>query len=282
MISLLEVVRRSTGFLEKAGLESPRLDAEWLIAHALGLKRMQLYLQFERPLTEQELAAIRPLVRRRGKREPLQHILGESEFLGLALKVDPRALIPRPETEELADWLARQTPPPATVLDLGTGTGALALAMAKSFPEAAVTATDRSPTALDLARENAERTGLASRIRFVDSDWYGALGAGERFDWIVSNPPYLTGEEWAEARPEVNRFEPREALVAEERGLADLLTILEGASHRLRSGGLLALETGLDQHAALRERAGRLGFADCRSLPDMSGRDRFFTARWQG
>src|SRR5437870_6433739 len=149
MLTVLEIIKRTTGFFEQRGVESARLNAELLIGHALGLKRMQLYIQFERPLTEAELEKIRPLVKRRGIREPLQYIMGETEFFGLKLKVDRRALIPRPETERLIELVVgKVTSAPVSILDLGTGSGAIALALAKTWPDATVTAVEKSEQAL--------------------------------------------------------------------------------------------------------------------------------------
>jgi release factor glutamine methyltransferase len=240
---------------------------------------MQVYLAFERPLTAPELAQIRELVRRRGRREPLQHLLGSVEFHGLHLKVDGRALIPRPETELLvATVLARRAAGPARILDLGTGGGAIALALAQAWPGAAVTAVDRSPDALALAAENAAATGLGARVRFLGSDWFSALAPGETFDLIVANPPYLSAEEVAAAAPEVRDFDPAAALAAGEGGLADLRAILLGARARLAPGGWLALETGVDHHPALAALARSAGYARSESLPDLTGRNRFFLA----
>jgi len=279
MHTLLEIVQRTTEFLTRKGVESPRLNAELIIGHALGLPRMQLYLQFERPLTEPELASLRPLVKRRGDREPLQHVLGELEFAELKLKVDRRALIPRPETEMLVAVLReRLQPPPRRVLDLGTGSGAIALALAHAWPEAAVVAVDRSADALALAGENATSTGLASRVRLLESDWFSALAPGERFDLIVSNPPYLAPEEVASADPEVRDHEPRVALTPGPDALADLTRIVRGAPERLAPGGLLACETGPGQHAALGALAASCGYARSESLPDLAKRERFFLA----
>jgi release factor glutamine methyltransferase len=277
--TLLEVVTKTTDFLRGRGVESARLNAELLIGHALGLKRMQLYLQFERALTEPELEKIRPLVRRRGKREPLQHILGEVEFGGLRLKSDRRALIPRPETELLVETiLARRPEPPARVLDLGTGSGAIALALARAWPGAEVTAVEASEEALALARENAEAAGLAVRVAWLHSRWFEEVPGGARFDVIVSNPPYLSFEEAAEAPPEVREFEPAAALVAADGGLADLRLILREAPARLAPGGLLALETGPGQHAELLALAEAAGLTGAESLRDLAGRDRFILA----
>lgn len=279
MLTVLEIIKRTTGFFEQRGVESARLNAELLIGHALGLKRMALYLQFERPLTESELEQIRPLVKRRGNREPLQYITGETEFAGLKLKVDARALIPRPETERLVELLPGKLPaPPARILDLGTGSGALALALAKIYPDATVTAVDLSEAALALARENAAATGLAARVTFLASDWFAVLPAGAQFSLIVANPPYLSDEETVAAQPEVKDFEPRAALSAGPDGAAALERIIGGARPHLAPGGVLACETGIAQHPALLALAAQAGFARTESLRDLTGRDRYLLA----
>jgi release factor glutamine methyltransferase len=279
MLTVLEIIKRTTEFFEKRGVESARLNAELLIGRALELKRMQLYLQFERPLTEAELEKIRPLVKRRGNREPLQYILGETEFAGLRLKVDRRALIPRPETEYLVELLTGKfTTPPAAVLDLGTGTGALALALAAKYPEACVVALDKNSDALALATENATALNLVSRVRFVLSDWFSMLARDERFNLIVANPPYLTDTEVKEAAPEVREHEPLSALVASDEGRADLEHILREGRTFLHAGGLLACETGIAQHARLAGVAREYGYARTESLRDLTGRDRYLLA----
>jgi len=279
MHTLLEIIQRTTDFFAKRGIESPRLNAELLIGHALGLGRMQLYLQFERPLTEPELAKLRPLVKRRGDREPLQHVIGETDFAGLRLKVDRRALVPRPETEMLVTLLVeRLNPPPARVLDLGTGSGAIALGLAKAWPAAAVRAVDVSSEALALARENAAAAGLDGRVQFRESDWFAAVPAGEEFELIVSNPPYLSEAEVAEAQPEVKDFDPRRALTPGTDALAALRLILREARGRLAPGGLLACETGVGQHAELQRLAAELGYVRAESILDLTKRERFFLA----
>jgi release factor glutamine methyltransferase len=279
MLTVLEVIKKTTDFFAAKGIESPRLNAELLVGHALALKRMQLYLQFERPLTAAELELIRPLVRRRGLREPMQYIVGTTDFFGLKLKVDRRALIPRPETERLLEVVtSRQVSPPATILDLGTGSGAIALALAQHFPTAAVTAVDSSDAALALAGENAAACGLAERVTLLRSNWYADLPPEGRYELIVANPPYLSAEEMARAAPEVNGHEPAQALTAAEGGLADLRAILAGAPRFLAAGGWLALETGIAQHAELARLAVDAGFKRTESLPDLTGRDRFLLA----
>ena len=283
MITVLAVVQKTTDFLAAKGVESARLNAELLIGHALGLKRMQLYLQFERELPETDLEKIRPLVKRRSQREPLQHILGETEWSGVKLKVDRRALIPRPETEFLIELLeTRLVPsPPTRILDLGTGTGAIALALAKRFPEATVVAVDARDDALALAAENARALGLDSRVSLVKSSWYTALTAGatEPFDLIVSNPPYLTAAETAAAEPEVRVYEPATALTAAEAGMADLRVIIAGAVAWLKPDGWLALETGIAQHPDLVQLLAIAGWVGVESKRDLTDRDRFIFAR---
>jgi len=279
MLTVLEVIKKSAEFLAGKGIESPRLQAELLAGHALGLKRMQLYLQFERPLKDSELAVIREYVRRRGLKEPTQYITGEAEFLGIKLKVDRRALIPRPETELLVETAIKLlSTPPGRALDLGTGGGAIALALAAAWPSAVVTAVDESPAALELARENLAAAELEGRVEFLQSDWFSGLPEGSRFGLIVGNPPYLSEEEVAQAAPEVREHEPAGALRSDNEGRADLEVILAAAPKYLAEGGLLALETGIGQHDRLLAVAAAEGYTRVESRRDLTGRDRFIFA----
>jgi release factor glutamine methyltransferase len=279
MLSLLEIIKKTTGFLEAKGVENPRFNAELLIGRALGLPRMQLYLQFERLLTEPELESIRPLIKRRSQREPLQYILGETEFFHLKLKVDRRALIPRPETEQLCELITQRLPaPPAAILDLGTGGGAIALALAAFYGQAVVTALDVSEESLALARENAAALGLDGRTRLLRSDWFAALEPDARFDLIVANPPYLSELETAATMPEVREHEPRVALSPGREGTEALAHILAEAPRFLTKEGLLAFETGINQHSMLREWAAAAGFTRVESCRDFSGRERHLLA----
>ena len=275
MLTIREIKDRTETFFKSKGVPNPRLDADTLIAHSLGMKRLELYLDMDRPLTEAQLAELRPLVKRRAAREPLQYILETVDFSGMLLKVDRRALIPRHETEELVEHIGEMlNDAPATILDLGTGSGALALALARKYPEAAVTAVDASGEALALAQENAAALELSERVRFYEGSWFEPLPADARFDLIVANAPYLTTAEMATAEPEVMKYEPKMALVSGTEGLDDLRVILRAAGHHLNPSGLLALETGIDQSEQLKEMASQFGLKG-ESHQDLSGRPRF-------
>lgn len=280
MLTIREIKQKTEAFFKDKGVPNPKLDTDILIAHSLGIKRLELYLDLDRPLTEAELTALRPLVKRRSQREPLQYIVETVEFMGLELKVDSRALIPRNETEELVELLRERVgeTTPRRILDLGTGSGALALALATEYPEAAIVAVDLSAEALSLAQENAEKLGLQDRVSFYEGSWFAPIPEGEQFDWIVSNPPYLTEEEMTTAEPEVVGHEPKTALVSGLDGLDDLRIIFQEASQFLQSGGLLAVETGIDQHGVLDVLAQSVGFQG-ESCEDLSGRARFYFAR---
>ena len=227
--------------------------------------------------------SLREKVRRRGLREPLQYVLGTAPFHDLTLKVDSRVLVPRPETEQMAERIRECLEgAPKRIVDLGTGSGALALCLALVYTEAEVLGVDASPDALDVARSNAEAASLSGRVNFLRSDWFASVPAGQRFDLIVSNPPYLTEDEWASAAPEVRNHEPKIALVSADDGCGDLERILEESRVRLEPAGHLVLETGIDQHARLMAKAESLGYVDIESLKDWSDRDRFLWMRGSG
>ncbi|HEX6115566.1 MAG TPA: peptide chain release factor N(5)-glutamine methyltransferase [Solirubrobacterales bacterium] len=251
-----------------AGAGSPRLDAELLLAAATGLDRARLAAEPELPVEPGPAREFAAMVRRRIAREPVAYILGRKGFRRLDLATDPRALIPRPETELLVEVGLELAP--ATVLDVGTGSGALALALADELPGAAVTATDTSAGALRLAAENAERLGLADRVRFE----LGSLPDGGRFDLLVANLPYVTEAEWAGLEPEISRYEPRSALVPGPSGLEAIEAVLGELSLGRCAAAAVALEVGAGQARAVAELVRRAGFGSVEARPDLAGIDR--------
>ena len=279
-MTVLDVLQSTTAYFKKRKIDSPRLNAEHLLAHALGRKRLELYLDFERELAEPELAPLRELVRRRGEGEPLQHLLGTVEFCGQIFLCDKRALVPRPETEELVELLISNFQFPISnfrVLDVGTGSGVIALALAKEFPEAKISGVDISDNALALARENAERLGLNDRVRFKKSDLLQDIG--ETFDLIVANLPYIAAQDRHTLSREVLR-DPKVALFAGAQGDELVRALIDQAPVRLRPGGMLALEIGIGQSEALLSILAEKKYRDIYSKNDYSGRPRFLFARY--
>jgi release factor glutamine methyltransferase len=272
-LSVGDVLRRAAEHLGKTS-ETGRLDAELLLAHTLGRQRIELYTDFDRPLSSQELDAYREAVARRARHEPVAYILGEWGFRRLTLKVDRRALIPRPETEivvERALSHLRGLDAPE-VLDVGTGTGAIALAIADEQPGASVTAIDVSTDALALARENVERTGLA--VELLEHDAAGGLPGGP-YDLVVSNPPYVEPTELETLMPDVRDYEPHIALVGDR--MTEI--VAEAALDALRPGGHLVLEIGDGQALETAATLAGLGYADVVTTPDLAGRDRVVEGR---
>jgi release factor glutamine methyltransferase len=271
-----EVLRRANHHLTAKGSDTPRLDAELLLAHALGRQRIELYTDFDRPLNPGELATFRQLISRRARLEPVAYILGEWGFRRLMLKVDGRALIPRPETEIVVECcLERLSGLEAPrVLDVGTGSGAIALALVDEHPGVEVTAIDVSPEAVALARENAQAAGV--EIDLFEHDLHTGLPGGE-FDLVVSNPPYVAAEELATLMPDVRDYEPHVALVGE--GVTE--AVAAGARAVLRRGGWLVLEVHDDQAQGTRQALERLGYLDCTVTRDLAQRERVVEGRWQ-
>lgn len=279
MMTVLEVLGAATAYLQKQGVESPRLNAEHLLAHALGKKRrMDLYLEFDRPLGEAERAPLRDFVKRRSEGVPLQHLLGTVDFLGQEFLCDGRGLIPRPETEELVELVLKMAPDARTFLDVGTGSGVIALSLALARPAAEVVACDVSPKALDLASENRARHGLENRVRLLESDLlHGVEGV---FDVVVANLPYIPAGEIASLPGEV-RHDPVSALDGGEDGLRLIERLLDGVPDRLKSPGLLALEIGYDQSKRVEGMLRERGFHGVETHRDHQGHGRFAIA-WAG
>ncbi len=276
-MTVLEAIQKSADFLAKKGVASSRLNAELLLAHLLQMPRMKLYLNFDRVLAVAEIDALRELIKRRGQREPVQHITGSTSFCGLEIIVNRHALVPRPETELLAElgwqYLSAQNPTPVTVLDFGTGTGCIAIAIAAKCPDARITALDLSSEALELARENALKNRVAQQIEFLQGDGFAVLAEWcgcpqglepsspnglpgislPQFDLIVSNPPYIASSEISTLEPEVRDFDPSLALDGGVDGLGFYRRLAVGTRPFLKPAGKIMLEFGDGQAEAIKK-----------------------------
>jgi release factor glutamine methyltransferase len=282
--TVLELVGWTANYLKEKGFHNARLNAELLLAGSLGLKRLDLYLQHDRPLRPDELADFKARLLRRAKREPLQYIDGHAAFRDLTLRVDPRVLIPRPETESLVqavlDWAAGRDG--LTALDVGTGSGAIALALASEGPFRRVVATDVSADALEVARANVAAVEAGAEVELRLGSLFDAV-ADERFDVIVSNPPYVDDEERGALDAEVRDWEPAGALFAGAGGLDVIRPLVAAAPAHLAPGGLLAMEIGAAQADAVRELVRATGaFAEAEVRKDLAGRDRIVLAELAG
>src|SRR5512133_4182356 len=279
-MTVLEVLSSTTGYFQKRHIDSPRLNAEHLLAHVLGRKRIDLYLDFERRLRESELAPLRELVKRRGSGEPLQHLLGTVEFCGRSFRCDKRALVPRPETEQLVELLISHFKSEiaySRMADVGTGSGVIALTLAAEFPKADIVGTDISEDALMLARENAGRLGLADRVRLLQSNLLENVQPG--FDLIVANLPYVSTEDRQNLSREV-LHDPEVALFAGARGDELLRQLIAQAPSRRRPGGMLAMEIGIGQSEPLVAALAEKNYRDIWTEKDYSGVIRFLFARY--
>ncbi|HJW39084.1 MAG TPA: peptide chain release factor N(5)-glutamine methyltransferase [Candidatus Udaeobacter sp.] len=279
-MTVLEVLQATTAYFKKHNIENPRLNAEHLLAHMLRRKRIELYLEFERELTEAELAPLRELVKRRGEGEPLQHLLGNVEFCGLIFLCDKRALVPRPETEQLVELLIsnfKSQISNSRMVDVGTGSGVIALSLAAKFPDVEVLAVDISDDALALAQENAARLNLADRVRFLKSNLLENVEG--TFDLVVANLPYVSKQ----ARDTLSRevlHDPVVAVFASGCGDELIRELIAQAPARLRPGGMLAVEIGIGQSDALLSTLAEKNYRDIYSKTDYSGVTRFLFARY--
>lgn len=281
MKTLLEILNHCRGYLARHGVPSPRVEAEHLVAHGLGVpQRLGLYLQFDRPLPERELTVLRQLLRRRAAGEPLQYITGSAGFFKGELLVGPGVLIPRPETERLVEVALDRYPGAGPILDLCTGSGAIALALAGELPEAEIVATDISPDALSWAERNRDRyaPGTGATVRFLSGDLFAPVG-DRRFALITANPPYVTDAEFAALPPEIRNHEPAGALVAGVDGLDLVRRIAEGAPSHLLPGGWLVCEIGETQAAAVTECFTAAGLCEPEIIRDYNQRDRVVAAQ---
>jgi release factor glutamine methyltransferase len=262
-----------------AGLPLDPLENRILLCHATGLSRVQLITRAEQGLREDEAQQLAELVRRRLAGEPIAYIVGKREFFGLDFDVTEAVLIPRPDTELIVELALERLPPQGRMLDMGTGSGAIAVSVAHSRPDALVTALDVSDAALEVARRNAINNQAA--VRFLRSDWFGALGDEDSFELIASNPPYIAAGDAHLAQGDL-RFEPAGALTDHADGLSALRTIIEGSPRHLVPGGWLLLEHGYDQAESVRALLDAAGYAEVQSWRDLGGIERVSGGRYQG
>jgi release factor glutamine methyltransferase len=275
-VRILDVINKTTPFFENHGIEKPRLNIELLLSHLLQKRRLDLYLEFERELDEPTLEKLRELVKRRAAGEPLQYITGETEFSGLTFTVDPRVLIPRPETELLVEVVLQRKP--SKIVDVGTGSGCIAISIAKRLPSVEIWALDVSAEALEVAVANAARHGAEKNIRFLQSNLLEKLPDSFTADAVVSNPPYVASGELAKLPREVKDFEPVRALVAGEDGLEVIHRLVVETKRVLSPAGFVALEIGAGQRAAVVELLGRNDFDVAEVLKDLQGHERVVVA----
>ena len=281
-MTVLEAIQRSAEFLGKKGVDSPRLQSELLLAHVLKLPRLKLYLEFERQLADTETGALRDFVKRRGSREPLQHILGNTCFCGLDIAVNYNVLIPRPETELLAElaWkFLNQVPDEQPrFLDFGTGSGCIAIAVCQFAPKARGIALDKSAEALAVARENADKNSVSGRIEFLQSDGFASLPPGHCFHLIVSNPPYIPAPEIATLQEEVQKYDPHAALDGGADGLDFYRLLAREAAGFLMPGGKFTAEFGEGQATAISRIFTEADWTVEQIVKDFTDRERFIVA----
>ncbi|MBF0178158.1 MAG: peptide chain release factor N(5)-glutamine methyltransferase [Magnetococcales bacterium] len=272
-----ELLQWTAGWLAGRGVEAPRLDGELLLAEVLGVRRIDLFLDPDRPLVASELAAFKLLLKRRAAREPLAYILGHREFWTLDLHVTPGVLIPRPESECLVEAVLEHLPKrqsPLAILDVGVGSGAILFSLLTEYPLARGVGIDMAAAPLACARKNADRLVLSDRVEIRAGDLFAPLTSGERFDVIVANPPYIAAGEWAGLQPEVRDWEPRESLLGGDDGLAVYRRLVPAARHFLQPKGLLIVEIGMQQGEAVRQEMVQAGFEGVIVLEDYGHRPR--------
>jgi release factor glutamine methyltransferase len=276
MITVLESINRSSEFLKNKGIESPRINAELLLAHILNCKRLNLYLAFDRPLTEEELEKYRSLLKRRINFEPLQYIIGKVEFYGIDFIVNSSVLIPRQETEILVETIIEQykSNDSLKILDIGTGSGNIAVSLAKNLDKSSVMALDISEEALKTAKENALLNSVSDKIEFIKNDFLNEEFNNHDFDIVVSNPPYVSINEFETLRPELKTYEPKIALTDYNSGLSFYKRISERSGSLLKQGGNLFFEVGIGQYSKVSEIMSDNGFQNIRVIKDYQNIER--------
>ena len=279
-LNIKDLLDKSTEYLDSKGIESPRLNAEWLLAHTLGKERIELYLQFDRLLTESETDKYRSLIKERVNKKPLQYIIGETDFMGIRLELDENVLIPRPETEQLVEValerLKAHNGKAIKILDVGTGSGNIAIALAKFLPAASITAIEISEKAIAIATRNAEQNEVANRIKFlvhdIKSDEFSQAG----FDMIISNPPYIPLKTMDSLSPDVKEWEPEIALTDFSDGLAMISEVIKLSMGRLKENGIILLEIGGNrQSEPLKKMLSEAGYSNIKIESDYNSHARF-------
>ena len=282
MHTVLELIKLTTGYFEKKNIESARLNAELLLAHVLSCKRLDLYLMFDKPLQEAELALYRTLIKKRGERVPLQYLLGEVEFYGMPFNINPSALIPRPETELLVEKCLEKGKliDDPLILDIGCGSGIIAICIAKHLPHAKLDALDISEDAIALSKENAEKNAVSEQINFFQTDIKnGDAKLQGSYDIIVSNPPYVSKEEYLTLQEEIVKYEPACAVTDSADGYTFYRLIAERSAQLLKSNGLLFFEMAMDQSTQISEIMASNNFTDLIIYKDYQDIDRVIQGR---
>ena len=278
LYTILDVIKLSTDFLSKKGVPNSKCDAEWIISNTINLKRVELYLNYENIVSKDDLDSIRKDIIKRSKRIPLQHILGKVNFAGNEIICDSRALVPRNETEQLTEIIQKELSSmfSGKILDLGVGSGVILITLCKAFPQSRGLGVDKSDLAISLANENIELNKLTNvELKFFD--WEKEV-LNEKFDLIISNPPYLSQDEWKDSEPEVKDYDPKIALVANDDGLADLKKIITISQNHLVKNGILALEIGHNQDKEL-IKVLEPSFREIKNIKDYGGKNRFLVAK---
>jgi len=280
---VIDLINWTTNYLQEKGFPSPRTDVEWMLTFVLECSRVDLYTNFEKPLTSAETGQFKQLLKRRLNHEPVQYIIGETEFMGLPFQVNPSVLIPRPETEILVehaiDWLRARPKDSRKILDIGTGSGCITVSLARFVEDSEVIAIDVSEEALEVARDNAEINGVADKITFRQLDVLQNEPPGIQYDLIVSNPPYVSKDEFASLDKDISKFEPKNALIAEDSGLLFYRHFAENFSDWLQSDGQIFVEIGgSHQSDSIRKIFGEQNWSDIRFIKDYNDQDRVLVA----
>ena len=279
---VIDLIEWTTKFFKNQNITSPRLDAELLLGHVLKKSRLQLYLSFDMPVLQEALLQFRTLIKRRAAHTPVSYLTNQKEFMSLAFYVDSRVLIPRPETEILAETVMQQQSGKCRLIDIGTGSGAIAVSLAVNRPEWEIVATDLEAGALDVARENARIHGCTERITFLQGDLFSPVEPLEdrRFDWIASNPPYISAHDFSSLPPDIRNHEPKCALAAGGDGLDIIRKIVAGAPRFLNAHGRLILEIGGNQSHQVQDLIqSHPAYNEIQVIVDYSGRERIIVAR---